>query len=201
MSLATGDLFATGISATVQPLYLPGTIFVVVAAIVLVVTQTKQWTTPIREAGQTTLKASTVLAFSVPLVQVFLNTGQNLAGLPSMPIAVAEAASSLFGSWWPMVSPYVGGFGAFLAGSNTISNMMFALPQFEIARLIDASPEWVVALQAVGGAAGNTICVHNVVAACAVGGMFGKEGDVIRVTGVVFVVYAAIAGLIGLAVA
>lgn len=201
VTLSTGTLFGSEIAATVQPLYLPGTIFVVVALLVLMATRTTSWRAVLSEAGQTTFKASTVLVFSVPLVQIFLNTSVNNSGLPSMPIAVARAASDVFGAAWPMVSPYVGGFGAFLAGSNTISNMMFSLPQFEVARLIDASPLWVVALQAVGGAAGNTICVHNVVAACAVGGLFGREGDVIRVTGVVFFVYAGIAGMIGLVVA
>lgn len=200
VTLSTGELFGTEISASITPLYLPGTIFVIVGFLALLVSRPKDSAQPFRAASHTTLKASTVLAFSVPLVQVFLNTGVNTANLPPMPIAVAESASNLFGSAWPFVSPFVGGFGAFLAGSNTISNMMFALPQFEVARLINASPLWIVALQAVGGAAGNTICVHNVVAACAVGGLFGREGDVIRVTGVVFLVYATLAGLIGLAV-
>jgi hypothetical protein len=60
---------------------------------------------------------------------------------------------------------------------------------------IDAT--WMVALQAVGGAAGNVICVHNVVAASAVVGLSGREGDVIRKTLLVFVYYALAAGVIG----
>ena len=40
-------------------------------------------------------------------------------------------------------------------------------------------------MQAVGGAAGNMICVHNVVAASAVVGMLGREGLVIRRDGAV----------------
>ena len=55
-----------------------------------------------------------------------------------------------------------------------------------------------VALQAVGGAAGNVICVHNVVAASAVVGLVGREGDVIRKTALVFLYYVAITGLLGL---
>ena len=54
--------------------------------------------------------------------------------------------------------------------------------------------------KAVGGAAGNTICVHNVVAAAATVGLLGKEGLVIRRTLVVFVYYAALAGLLGYAI-
>ena len=41
---------------------------------------------------------------------------------------------------------------------------------------------FIVALQVVGGAAGNMICVHNVVAASATVGMHGREGALIRKT-------------------
>ncbi len=98
------------------------------------------------------------------------------------------------------VEPLVGGLGAFVAGSNTVSNMMFALFQFGVGQRIGADPDWIVALQAVGGAAGNTICVHNVVAAAATVGLLGREGLVIRRTLVVFVYYAALAGLLGYAI-
>ena len=62
---------------------------------------------------------------------------------------------------------------------------------------IGVDPSWVVALQAVGGAAGNVICVHNVVAASAVVGLVGREGDVIRKTVLVFLYYVAITGMLG----
>jgi len=87
-----------------------------------------------------------------------------------------------------------------VAGSNTISNMMFSRFQFGVGESIGADPGWVVALQAVGGAAGNMICVHNVVAASAVAGLVGREGHVIRKTLLPFLYYTLLAGLIGLAV-
>jgi len=52
-------------------------------------------------------------------------------------------------------------------------------------------------LQAVGGASGNIICVHNVVAASAVAGLVGKEGAVIRKTLLPFTYYALFCGAIG----
>ena len=100
-----------------------------------------------------------------------------------------------------MLAPLVGGLGAFVAGSNTISNMMFSLFQFQVGENIHADPLWIVALQAVGGAAGNTICVHNVVAACAVVGLVGREGDIIRITSMVFLYYIVVAGIVGMLVA
>jgi lactate permease len=86
---------------------------------------------------------------------------------------------------------------AAVAGSNTVSNMMFALFQFEMGQRIAVDPTWIVALQAVGGAAGNMICVHNVVAASAVVGLLGREGIVIRMTLLPFVYYALLPGSIG----
>jgi lactate permease len=135
------------------------------------------------------------------MVQVFINSNGGAAGLNSMPVELAGGVAQIAGSAWPFFAPFIGGIGAFVAGSNTISNMMFSLFQFEVAQRIDALPRIVVALQAVGGAAGNVICVHNVVAASAVVGMVGREGDVIRKTVLVFLYYATVAGIIGLILA
>jgi lactate permease len=75
--------------------------------------------------------------------------------------------------------------------------MMFALFQYDVGAQIGVDPTWIVALQAVGGAAGNMICVHNVVAASAVVGLVGKEGIVIRKTLLPFVYYALLLGALG----
>jgi lactate permease len=91
----------------------------------------------------------------------------------------------------------IGALGAFIAGSNTFSNMMFSLFQFATAIKTGAIPGVIVALQAVGGAAGNMICVHNVVAASAVVGLIGKEGHLIRKTLIPMVYYLIVAALVG----
>jgi lactate permease len=78
--------------------------------------------------------------------------------------------------------------------------MMFSLFQFGVGERIGVDPTWIVALQAVGGAAGNMICVHNVVAASAVVGLVGREGAVIRLTLWPFVYYALLPGAVGYAI-
>ncbi|MCA9123304.1 MAG: L-lactate permease [Planctomycetaceae bacterium] len=198
-SIEWADIFGTGIDSKVQPLYLPGTIFIVVSILTFTLHRMKSsdfgvaW----RRSGRTMLSASVALVFTVPMVQVFINSSGGEAGLEKMPIVLAEGVASLTGSSWPFFSPFIGGFGAFVAGSNTVSNMMFSLFQFGVGQHIGVDPTWVVALQAVGGAAGNTICVHNVVAASAVVGLIGKEGAIIRKTLPVFGYYAIVAGAIG----
>ena len=57
----------------------------------------------------------------------------------------------------------------------------------------------VVALQAIGGAAGNMICVHNVVAASATVGLVNREGEIIRMTLIPMTYYIVQGGFIGLA--
>ena len=193
------DVFGTGIFVDETPLYVPGTVFIVVSLIAVALHRMNgsgvgaAW----GESLKTTAKASVALVFTVPMVQVFLNTDGGLAGYEKMPIALANGVAALAGGAYPLLAPALGGFGAFVAGSNTISNMMFSLFQFDVGVKIGVDPTWMVALQAVGGAAGNVICVHNVVAASAVVGMTGREGDVIRKTLLVFVYYALAAGMIG----
>jgi lactate permease len=195
-------LFGTDISARVQPLYLPGTIFIVVAAVTFFLHRMEPaaFRRAVTSSSRVMLGASAALVFTVPMVQVFINTAGGAAGYERMPIVLAERIATVAGSAWPLFAPFIGGLGAFVAGSNTVSNMMFSLFQFGVAQRIAVDPTWVVALQAVGGAAGNIICVHNVVAASAVVGLTGQEGLVIRKTLLPFAYYVLLVGGLGYAI-
>ncbi|GLB59505.1 L-lactate permease [Cytobacillus sp. NCCP-133] len=193
------NIFESGITASFQPLYLPGTIFIVVSLITYFIHgmnasgYKRAWS----QSGKTMIAASTALIFTVPMVQVFLNSGGGAAGYDKMPIELANGVAALAGEYWPFFSTFIGGIGAFIAGSNTVSNMMFSLFQHDVGSQIGVDATWIVALQAVGGAAGNMICVHNVVAASAVVGLVGKEGAVIRKTLFPFFYYALLTGSVG----
>lgn len=195
-------LLGTEIGYSVAPLYVPGTIFVLVSIVAFFIHRlpaeryAKAWL----DSLKTVVVASVALIFTVPMVQVFINSGGGLAGYAEMPLALAVGASNLAGDAWPFMSTFIGGVGASVAGSNTVSNMMFSLFQYKVGDQIGVDPVWIVALQAVGGAAGNTICVHNVVTASAVVGIAGKEGLIIRKTFIVFAYYALLAGSLGYAI-
>ena len=193
------EIFGSDISASFQPLWSPGTIFIIVSLITILVHGLKasEYKVALNSSLKTLIPASTALVFTVPMVQVFINSSGGGAGYEQMPIALAEGVANLAGSAWPFFSTFIGGLGAFVAGSNTVSNMMFSLFQFGVGERILADPTWIVALQAVGGASGNIICVHNVVAASAVAGLIGKEGSVIRKTLLPFLYYALMTGALG----
>ena len=56
----------------------------------------------------------------------------------------------------------------------------------------------IVSLQNIGGAMGNMICVHNIIAACATVGLVGMEGLLIRRNLLPMTVVGIIVGIIGL---
>jgi lactate permease len=138
------------------------------------------------------------LLFALPMVRVFIESGteSNNSGLESMPLILATGVASLTGEIWPFFAPWIGALGAFIAGSNTISNLMFSLFQFSTAQQIGADTAVVVASQAVGGAAGNMITVHNIVAASATVGLVNQEGTLLRKTVIPMTYYCLATGLI-----
>lgn len=207
-TIVFSNLYGSDISSKIQMLYSPGTILIITSLLCMWIfgmnkgEVKRSWS----NSAKTMVAAAPALLLSVPMVQVFINSGSSIdvaTDLPAMPILLAQSASDAFAQTWPLVSPWIGAMGAFIAGSNTISNMMFSYFQWSTASQIGLSTDLaaqVVALQAIGGAAGNMISVHNVVAACAVVGLVNKEGYVIRKTLVAMTYYVVQAGFLGMAV-
>lgn len=196
------NLLGTGLSQDFPVLYLPGTIFVVVSVLLLGLhgMQPRQVAAAWRGAARMLARPTVALVFAVALVRVFIDSGADLnaSGLTSMPLCLAAAAANLVGPAWPFFSPVIGAMGAFVAGSNTVSDLMFALFQYGVADRIGVSHLVVLGLQAYGGAAGNMITVHNVVAASATVGLDGVEGALIRKTIWPLFYYLLVGGTLGL---
>lgn len=199
------NLFGSEVSVKSNPLYLPFTVFMVASVFAFFIllnglrnfgNALSNYQHAAQESFFVVIKAGSALIVAVPMVRVFINSGINIYDFTSMPLTVADAASDIAGNAWPLFSPVIGVLGAFIAGSNTVSNMTFSLFQWGVAQNLGLPSEWIVATQAVGGAAGNMICVHNVVAAAAVVGLFGREGDLIRITIRPMIYYVLAAGLI-----
>lgn len=203
VSLSFSNIFGeTGVSTAIQPLYLPGGILVFVALVAVLIQgrSAAPLAKAFGESSKTLIGAGFVLVFTIPMVRIFINSGVNAADLASMPVTTANFAADLVGSAFPALSATVGALGAFIAGSNTVSNMMFSQFQFEVAQTLTISSAVVVALQAVGAAAGNMIAIHNVVAASATVGLLGREGATLRKTVIPTFYYLVMTGIIGLVV-
>ena len=194
------NILDTSITGSTAPLYLPGTILVIVSLLTYLLHKMKgeQLKAAFSDSTKVLLGAGFVLIFTIPMVRIYINSGMNPNELPAMPIAMAEWVASNVGSVYPFFAPWVGALGAFIAGSNTVSNLMFSLFQYGVAERLLMSPTIIVALQAVGAAAGNMIAIHNVVAASATVGLLGQEGNVLRKTIIPTLYYVIFVGIMGL---
>jgi len=201
VSIAFGNILGeAGISASIEPLFLPGGILVAVVLITFFLhgMRASELKAAVKESSSVLLSAGFVLLFTVPMVRILINSGVNGADLASMPIIMARYVADSVGGIYPLLAPTVGALGAFLAGSNTVSNMMFSQFQFGVAQSLGISGAMVVAIQAVGAAAGNMVAIHNVVAASATVGLLGREGSTLRKTVWPTLYYVLFTGAIGL---
>jgi lactate permease len=138
--------------------------------------------------------AAVALLFGVAMVNLYRYTGTGAGD--SMLYTLANAMAALFSHAYFIAAPLIGVLGAFMSGSNTVSNTLFAPIQFETATILGISQVLIVALQCMGGAIGNMICVHNIVAVCATAGTNGEEGRLIRTNILPCLIYAMIVAII-----
>lgn len=182
-----------------QVLYSPGAVLLL-AAFISVFTQKKKLSNFVAATKQsmgTIQGAALALLPTLALVQVFTNSGMNANDLVSMPQHIATVMAGSLGGMWLFVAPYLGLLGSFITGSATVSTLTFAPIQYSAAVDTGLNVNLVLGQQIAGAAAGNMICVHNVVAAAAVVGMVGKEGDIIRKTLLPALLYGLLLGIAG----
>ncbi len=190
------SILGTPIDAAVAPLHLPGTVFLIVALITVVLHRAGRDVLgrALGGAAQRVAVTAVALGTAVPMVRIFINSDVNASGLASMPVELARVAAAGLGSVWPLAAPVVGALGSFISGSATFSNMMFALLQADVAQMAGWPVETVLAAQMLGADAGNMICVVNVVAAASVVQLLGREGAIIRYTLPAAAVYLLLSG-------
>jgi len=196
--LEVNNILGTSASSSFQFLQNPGVYIIVIAISSHFIFNMSR--IQIKATWSNTIKAVTpaaiTLCFAVALSQIMILSGNNTSQMNSMVSMIANAAAGT-GLVYPLISPFIGILGAYMAGGNTVSNIMMAGFQYETASLLNIPRTIIVALQDVGGAVGNMVCVHNIVAVCATVGIIGKEGSVIRRNLLPCLVYGLAAGIIG----
>ena len=113
---------------------------------------------------------------------------------------LAEGISRVFGSVYPLISPWIGLLGAFMTGSNTNSNVVFGVLQQETAQLAGISVALMLAAQTTGGAIGSMIAPAKILVGCSTVGLSGKEGPVLKATLRYGLIITAIIGFITIGV-
>jgi lactate permease len=189
------------VAFSMKPLYLPGTIpFILVAILTAFIhgMNSQQVKTSWADSFKRLKNPAIALFFAVALVEIFKQSAHNQLGIPSMPLAMAKATAAIAGQSWPLFASFVGALGSFITGSNTVSDLLFAEFQYGVATQLQISRQIIVALQAVGGAMGNMVCIHNIVAVSATVGLVGMEGMLIKRNFPPLVLYGAVVGIMGM---
>ncbi len=133
--------------------------------------------------------------FLVSVSQIMIYSGNNTSGMESMLETVAVLIKIPL---LPLISPLIGAFGSFIAGSATVSNVLFGNFQSSAANFLGYNSSIILALQLVGAGIGNMIALTNIVAAQATVKLKDKETSILRLVFVPFLIYILTAGLIGL---
>ncbi|WP_099088624.1 L-lactate permease [Weissella cibaria] len=188
-----------GISSDWPVLYSPGFILTLAAAIALLVQARtlKPFVPAAKSVLASMVGTGVTLMVTLIMVQVFSNSGTNGMDLPSMPTYIAKTVSQHMAGVWVFVAPFLGELGAFITGSATVSTLTFSPIQADVAANAHLAKPIILALQVIGAAAGNMICVHNIVAASAVVGLAGQEGAILRKTAIPALVYGLLVGIAG----
>ena len=196
--LKTPDLF--GVAGTAYSLkwaYLPGTVFILIALLTILMHKMKA--SEVKRAWADSFKqvsgAAIALVFGLALVQILRYSGSNdvaSEGMKSMIFYMAEALSKVGDVLYVIFSPIIGILGSFVSGSNTVAVMLFTNLQAQAANNLLLPEVIIVAMNIIGGAVGNMICVNNVVAVCATVGTNGKEGKIIRSCSIPCAIYTVI---------
>lgn len=125
---------------------------------------------------------------ALTMVQLLMVGGDN-----SIVVLIGQTFADMAGGGWIYVASLLGAMGAFFSGSATVSNLTFGGIQNSIALTLGLDRTLVLALQSVGGAMGNMVCINNIVAVCTILGINDQEGYILKRTIIPMLVYALVA--------
>jgi len=125
---------------------------------------------------QTTVRGMMSSSLSIVLM-VAMATIMQSSGMTE---ALAQGLVNAVGAAFPLIAPWIGGIGAFMTGSNTNSNVVFAALQMRTAELLTYSVPAILAGQTAGAAVTSVVAPTKVVVGASTAGMEGKEGEVLR---------------------
>ena len=190
-------ILGTSIQWKHSVLYVPSLIpFIVVAFASVYSFGSREWVSRITSVSSQTAVRMTKPLFALLGALVFVNL-MMLGGEQSAVSVIGKHMAFLAGNNWPLFAPLLGALGSFFSGSATISNLTFAGIQHAIAEQLSLPLPVVLALQSVGAAMGNMVCINNIVAVTAILGLKGQDGVILKKAAGILAIYAILVGSLG----
>lgn len=94
--------------------------------------------------------------------------------------ALARGLADFAGKFFPLMAPWIGALGAFMTGSNTNSNVVFALLQVRTAQLLGLTVAVILAGQTAGAGLASVVAPAKIVVGTSTADLAGREGEVMR---------------------
>ncbi|RIY34595.1 L-lactate permease [Psittacicella gerlachiana] len=200
LTFGLNNIFGTGIGDSYKLLYVPCLIPFVVTVLFcqFFYNESKGQVVGIFKESVSSVKLTYVALFGAfVMVKLMMLTPAPDNNIKlSMVSVIGHVFSDSMGGAWLYVASYLGAVGAFFSGSNTVSNLTFGSIQQSIAQQIGASQTTVLALQSVGGAMGNMVCLNNIIAVASVTNCLSHEGYILKRTFIPMVIYGIIAAVV-----
>jgi lactate permease len=138
--------------------------------------------------------------FIMPMMSIYIYSSINSSNMPGMLQILAHWFAQIPGGqiWGPIVAPTLGAIGGLFAESNTLSNMMMASFQHDLAFRLGIPTTIFMSLQMAGAGAGNMLAMHYLVRSAIPVGMLGWEGPMARQTVIPTIWYVAILAILGI---
>lgn len=193
--LGLNNIFGTSVSWSHALLYVPSLIpFFLISILTLLIYGDMNKTRSVFKVTIQQMRGP-VLALSGALVFVnLMMMGENHSAVK----LIGDNLAHLTGSMWTYTAQFLGAIGTFFSGSNTISNLTFGGIQDAIASDLGLNRTTVLAMQSVGGAMGNMICINNIVAVASVIGLVKVEGYILKRTVQALIVYGIVVGIVAI---
>ncbi|MBN2084024.1 MAG: L-lactate permease [Anaerolineales bacterium] len=175
---APGFTVPAGEAARIAPFGHPGALLSYSAIAVFILFRKLAWY-PVHPAGRI-LRGTVGRAVPVSIGILLMVGVSTILSYSGMTDQLAEGLTATVGGAFPAVAPWLGAVGAFLTGSNTNSNLMFAPLQQSMARSLGVREDILLAGQTGGGAVGSVLSPAKVGMGSVAFASGLKEGDLIR---------------------
>ncbi|BFM47968.1 lactate permease LctP family transporter [Marinomonas sp. THO17] len=190
--LSVTDILTTQVSWQYKSLYVPALIpfvLVVLICIPLYHMSRQQVFMAISDTFKRLLLPCLSLIGALVMVNLMMQ-GDNESPMNIL----ANGFAQLLGGSWLYAAAWLGALGSFFSGSATVSNLTFSGIQYAIAEKVGLPVSVILALQSVGAAMGNMVCINNIIAVSTILGFANKEGVIIKRTILPMLAYGLIAG-------
>ena len=168
----------------------PG-ILIIIATVISCVVQRQRIGKLLKIAAETVISSRRLFLMILSIISM-----AKIMYYCGMTDAIAIALIAVFGGMYPLISPFIGAFGVFITGSDTTCCVLFGNIQHGAATALGIEPTWIAASNLSGAAMGKMISPQSIAIGLGIGGLDGRDGEILLKTIGIGIVFTFLIGVI-----